>query len=193
MLIVMFKQHIQYIILFIATALLAGCMQPASQNHALTNDKRIQHLQQMRCWEANGRIAINDPKQNVTASFSWMQTQDHYTVRLSSAYTSETVTIDGDQNGFKVTNSSDSNSELHIEKTLPLQQFNSWLKGMPAAGTPQKITYDSHNQIQTLQQDGWLIEYQSYDNRSPVSLPTKMTATDGKTHAKILIKGWQKQ
>lgn len=183
--------HIPTLLLCLSTILLVGCMQPAAPRCTLAKEKRLQLLHQMHCWTIEGRIAINDPQQNITASFKWQQQQENFNVRFYSAFSSDSVTIAGNQTQFKVVASS--GDDVQLEKNLPLPQLSAWLKGMVATmTTATKTTYDRYNQLQTLQQDGWLIEYQNYLDLSPVSLPEKLTITDGQIKAKILIKNWQK-
>ncbi len=180
------------VILCLCTTVLVGCLQtPNAPSCKLPKYKRLEYLQQLSCWEVTGRIAIDNSQEHITASFKWQQTQDQFNVHFYSPYSSDTITIAGNQQQFKVIASS--SPDVQLEQNLPLPQLSSWLKGMATSiSTPANISYDRYNQLQTLQQDGWLIEYQNYADLAPVSLPEKLTITDGQIKAKILIKNWQK-
>lgn len=156
--------------------------------------RRVEYLQQLQTWQVEGRIAINKASDSVNAAFSWEQNQDKYRIHFTSPYTTESLTIIGDANGFHVTAlNGESEPEVQLEQNLPFQQMSAWLKGISAsASTPASTKYDANQQLQAMQQDGWLIEYQTYLLSSPYPMPGKLIISNGTTKAKILIKSWQK-
>ncbi|HSX20284.1 MAG TPA: lipoprotein insertase outer membrane protein LolB [Gammaproteobacteria bacterium] len=183
------------IVFYILLLTLTGCMQPKmGPQPILSKEKRVQYLQEMRQWQASGRIAITRGTENINASFTWKQDGKKYNIVFSSPFSSETVTVVGDDKQHKVLSCDDEDDEdMQLEQDLPFAQMAAWIKGaISPTSTPQIITYDRYNQIRTLQQDGWSLEFQTYTDCRPVSLPERMTITDGKTKAKLLIKNWQK-
>lgn len=188
----MFKHKFLYTLL--SVILLTGCMQAPRPQKIVPLEKRTQYLQQLQHWQATGRIAISDTQENINAAFTWKQDADKFHVHFSSPFSTDTVTITGDANNFKiVATSGNTDDDVQLEKQLPLLQMSAWLKGLAAINSsPVIIKYDRCNQLQTLQQDGWLIEYQNYAATEPISLPEKLTITDGNTKAKLLVKNWQK-
>lgn len=171
--------------------LLGGCMPPSPRCAA---SQRVEYLQQLQTWQIEGRIAINKATESVNAAFTWEQDQDKYRIHFTSPYTTESLTISGDANGFNVTaNNGEAEPEVQLEQNLPFKQLSAWLKGIPAANsTPQNTKYDASQQLQSMQQDGWLIEYQNYLLSSPYPMPGKLIISNGTTKAKLLIKNWQK-
>ncbi len=184
----MIRQHSCLTYLFLLLAL-TGCRQ-APTPCTLSLAKRTQYLQQMQAWQITGRISTTYRGENTTASFTWQQNNERYHIHFYSAFSTDTLTIVGDDKSFKATTNADAN-DLALEH-IPFQHLSQWLKGNVAATDVTKKSYDRYNQLQTLQQSGWVIEYQSYANTPPVSLPEKMTLTDGTTKAKVIIKNWQK-
>lgn len=185
----MIKQYSAKLIYLMLLLALTGCRQ-APTPCTLSKNQRTQYLQQMQSWQITGRISVTRGQENTTASFTWQQTNEHYKIHFYSAFSSDTLTIVGDKHSFKATSNADA-SDLALEH-IPFQHLSQWLKGNLATTNIIKESYDRYNQLQTLQQDGWLIEYQSYANTSPVSLPEKMTLSDGTTKTKLIIKNWQK-
>jgi outer membrane lipoprotein LolB len=174
----------------ILTLFIAGCMQRPDPNAIVSKQSRIQCLQQMQNWKAEGRVAIQDATQSQTASFKWQQNCQQYKVYIYSPFSTQSVTITGDATSRRVLAANGlSDPELALDEHLPLAQLGYWAKGLPTPNsTPTVLKYDSHNQLQQLQQDGWQIEYQKYQPCVPVSLPEKLTLTDGTTKVKLVIR-----
>lgn len=182
-------------ITYICVLLLAltGCVKTPCPQKKLSKETRAQYQQQMQHWQAHGRIAIQKADQNINASFDWEQNTDNYRIHFFSPFSSETLTIIGDAQQFKVITQNIDNRDVQLEKNLPFSELSSWLKGMPAKSSePNQAAYDSYNQLTNLQQGGWLIEYQEYEEIEPISLPTKLKIRKGTTYAKLVIKNWQK-
>jgi len=169
---------------------MTGCMQRPAPNAIVSKQARLQCLQQMQNWHAEGRVAIQDATQYQTASFRWQQRDQQYEVYLYSPFSTQSVTIIGDATSRRVVAANGvPDSELALDEHLPLTQLGYWAKGIPTPNsTPTALKYDSHNQLQQLQQDGWQIEYQKYQACDPVSLPEKLTLSDGTAKVKLFIK-----
>jgi outer membrane lipoprotein LolB len=188
----MLKQRFNLICSIVLLALLGGCMQPSKQPNTMSKQARSNYLQHLQHWQANGRVSIRTAEDNINASFTWRQDLDKYHTHFYSAFSNESLTIQGDQQHITaVTNNGEQDQEVKIEQNLPLAQLAFWLKGMPTPNSkPQSIKYDAQNQLLNLIQDGWTIEYQSYSANGPITLPEKLTATDGNTKVKLLIRKW---
>lgn len=169
---------------------MTGCMQRPDLNTIVSKQARLQCLQQMQNWQAEGRVAIQDANQSQTASFKWQQNYQQYKVYIYSPFSTQSVTITGDATYRRVLESNGvSDSELALDEHLPLAQLSYWAKGMPAPNSvPTALKYDAYNQLQQLRQDSWEIEYQKYQACAPVSLPEKLTLTDGTTKVKLFIR-----
>lgn len=165
-------------------------MQRPDPNAIVSTQTREQYLQQMQNWHAEGRVAIQDASQSQTASFQWQQNDQKYEVYLYSPFSTQSVTIAGDATSRRILAANGvSNPELELDEHLPLAQLGYWAKGLPTPNsTPTAIKYDVRNQLQHLDQDGWQIQYQKYQNYCSISLPEKLTLTDGTTKVKLFIK-----
>lgn len=176
-------------LILIIVLVLSGCMHKAP-TPKLSQATRVQYIQKMNCWHIKGRIAITRNDENLTASFTWAQNKDNYKVHFYSPFSNQTLTITGNKQNFKVTaTDQEAANALALEQQLPFVQLRAWLLGLPAAGD-YNASYDAYNQLETLQQDGWAIKYQSYMPRNPVSMPAKLTLEQTNMHVKIVIKSW---
>jgi outer membrane lipoprotein LolB len=165
-------------------------MQRPEPKTVVSKQARIQCLQQIPNWQAEGRVAIQDATQSQTASFKWQQNGSQYKVYIYSPFSTQSATIAGDATSRRVLASNGlSDPELALDEHLPLEQLGYWARGLPTPNSsPTLLKYDSFNQLQHLQQDDWQIEYQKYQSCVPVSLPEKLTLTDGTTKVKLVIR-----
>lgn len=53
---------------------------------------------------------------------------------------------------------------------LPLRGLADWVRARPAHGAPAQSTYDAAGRLATLEQHGWMIEYQEYGAGRPARL-----------------------
>lgn len=168
-------------------------MQPVPGPTAMVSKQaRRQYLQQMQTWRAEGRVSIQDKDQAQTASYKWQQQQQNYQAYFYSPFSNQSLTLSGNATEVKIESVHGmSADEIELEKNLPLAQLGYWAKGMPAPNSePQLLVYDSCNRLQKMQQDGWIVEYQSYTTTGPVGLPEKIAMHKDQIKVKLIIKRW---
>lgn len=172
---------------------ITGCMQPVPDSTAIISKQaRGQCLQQMQIWRAEGRVSIQDKDQAQTASYKWQQHYQNYQAYFYSPFSNQSLTLSGNATEVKVESVHGmSADEIELEKNLPLAQLGYWAKGMPAPSSePQFLVYDPCNRLQKMQQDGWIVEYQSYTALVPVGLPEKIAMHKDQIKVKLIIKRW---
>lgn len=179
-------------IVIILTVTQIGCKQPIAPINFDDPNTRNLYLHNLRCWEASGRVSIQSNQHTLTASFVWLQENEQYNLHFYSPLSSETVTIYGNQQGItSVVNNGETAQDLSLEENLPLTQLIFWLKGLPyISSKPQKANYNNKQQLQSLEQDGWYLEYQEYKTYDAISLPSKIILQNNNTKAKLFIKQW---
>ncbi|MGQ0544142.1 MAG: lipoprotein insertase outer membrane protein LolB [Betaproteobacteria bacterium] len=50
---------------------------------------------------------------------------------------------------------------------LPLAGLGDWVRARPSQGSPARTAYNDDGTLKTLEQGGWLIEYQEYEGERP--------------------------
>lgn len=167
-------------------------MQPARPTANASKQARLQCLQQMQNWEAEGRVSIQNKNQAHTASYKWQQAQQNYRAYFYSPFTSQSLTITGNATEVTIEEVHGMNAdEVEFEQNLPLAQLGYWARGMPSPNSPPKLlVYDACNQLQKMQQDGWLVEYQSYTTTEIITLPEKIVMQKDPIKVKLIIKRW---
>jgi outer membrane lipoprotein LolB len=181
---------IKHLTLTILVLCLTGCMQQPRATAIVSKQARLQCLQQMQVWQAEGRVSIQNKQQAQTASYKWQQNYQNYRAYFYSPFSNQSLTLSGNATEVKVESVQGmSADEIELEQNLPLAQLGYWAKGMPAPNSqPQLAQYDACNQLQKLQQDGWTVEYQSYAPGESISLPEKIAMQKEQIKVKLTIK-----
>jgi outer membrane lipoprotein LolB len=80
--------------------------------------------------------------------------------------------------------------QARLGATLPAGSMRFWMLGIPAPGEHRWLEPAAEGE-QTLEQDGWQINYQRYANDSGARVPVRIRATSGDTRVRIVIDRWR--
>jgi len=190
--------------LFLIPALLlaiSGCVQQPKTIPVLSVSNREQIINHMQNWQANGKLGIRFEHTGHNISFEWRQRKNNYFLYLYSLLASESARIKGSPKGATLVTldkqeytapTADRLVYEHMGWELPVSKLLYWIRGIPDPYSASRVAnYDAYNQLSTLRQDGWLIEYQSYHIMEPVSLPEKMTISNSKITLKFIVRDWK--
>lgn len=185
----------------IAGLTLTGCVpQHPQEIPKLTPQVRTQRLNNIQEWHIAGKVGIRDGNQGHNVSMEWQQNHDKYRLRFYSPFSTESVVVSGKPGDVTLITAdgkqytSPNPEQLlfeHVGWNIPFAGLRYWIKGQAAPySTPTKIKLDKYNQLQTLDQDGWHIDYQSYVVRDSITLPEKLTMTNQQFKLKIIVTHW---
>ena len=62
---------------------------------------------------------------------------------------------------------------------LPLAGLPDWVRARPVPGRPAQLRRTEAGQIESVEQDGWLIEYQTWDGALPARIKLSRSGADG--------------
>lgn len=181
--------------------LMAGC---ASQGDRSEQEPdwlvHSSNMKQLVNWNIDGRVAIRTTEQAETANLHWEQRDNNSQLRLSGPLGSHATLIESDGNTMEVRqgdersvwdlNSGEAQSRSGWD--LPLQALPHWLKGIPAPGIEvdaMRLETD-RELLQSLEQDGWQVSYERYEEFGDAILPTRVTIERDTTRARVLIRQW---
>ena len=190
----------------LAVAVLAGCRTapiqqppPASQAWDATRSE----LQARDHFALKGRVAVAAGKDGFSASLRWTQAGARSQVSLEGPLGAGAVQITSDGDALSIVNSHgdhlDSDAaradlEARLGFDPPLGSLRYWIRGVPDPATPAKETVDPQQQrLQSLQQDGWQIDYASYmpgDAGGNAWLPSRMTVQRTGVRVRLIVDGW---
>ncbi len=175
----------------LALAALAGCRTiPVQHPPAALQpwDVTRTELQARDHFSLKGRVAVAAGKEGFNASMRWTQDGARSSVSLQGPLGAGGVQISTDGNDLSVVNahgerldSDAARSEL-VERLgfdPPLNSLRYWVLGVPDPTAPAKEAVDPQQQrLQSLQQEGWQIDYNSY-MPAPVALTGGSPAAAG--------------
>jgi outer membrane lipoprotein LolB len=152
-------------------------------------------------WQAEGRLAVTQGKKGANASFVWQQTGDHFDVKLFGPFGSGAVYISGNPQWVTL---KETNGKIHSAKSpeqllqsvagwqVPLTGLHYWMRGIPSPkGQTTQHQIGDHGFLQSLQQDGWQIDYDGYLVDNATVLPSKLNLQNKKLKVKMVIKNWK--
>lgn len=170
-----------------------------SSSKDLSKGKAKSSATSISSWVISGAMAARNTKKGWTASLNWVQQgANKYQIRLFGPVGGGTVIID--KNGSVVTFadgpkkvSSRNADELLQQQTgirLPVKNLYYWVRGLPAPGAVQSSHNDANNNLVSLTQAGYSINYSNYASIGNVNLPGKIHLQGHGVTIKLAIKRW---
>ena len=150
---------------------------------------------------ASGKIALRTAEQAESASLIWQQLGESSHLRLSGPMGLSATTVDS--NGKQVVirqgdetrrwDIDDPAPEYSLGWSLPLKALQYWLKGVPAPELElERLRLDPAGKLPlSLQQQGWRVDYQAFDNFEGYILPTRLQVSREDTSARIILRRWE--
>src|SRR6185437_948197 len=192
-----------------AVAVVAGCrtvpvQQPSAIPPSQAWDVTRSQLQAKDHFGLKGRVAVAAGKEGFSAGLRWTQDGTRSRVSLEGPLGVGAVQITADGDNLSIVNShgdhldsdaarADLSARLGFDP--PLGSMRYWILGVPEPGMPAKESGNPQQQrLQSLQQDGWQIDYASYMSGSngggPPWVPAKMTVQREGVRVRLIVDGW---
>lgn len=188
--------------------MIGGCStlvnKPATLNDsekALHWDTLQKQLLAIHNWQINGRIGFKVPGHSGSASLTWIQNNDTYTLSISGPFEQSLAKIRGDSKtviahiaGRSTPLKGTSPEQIMLNITgwsLPISGLRYWVRGLPYPDIKSKITLNGQGQPATIIQQGWHITYRGYDSINGTPLPASIKVIGGKIMLNIAINKWQ--
>ena len=74
---------------------------------------------------------------------------------------------------------------------IPVDSLAWWVRGLEAPGRPGSANIGEDGTLESLEQDGWSIEFGRYREFAGIDLPVKMTARQAERTVKIAVREWE--
>jgi outer membrane lipoprotein LolB len=183
--------------------LLAGCATQAPQQDIERSADQWQaqqvKLQQLQTWELNGKVGLRTPEDSTSANLDWRQTPYHFRMLLSGPLGSGRSVLEGREGRVSLTTSegrfeAESPEELMQQElgwSLPVSDLTDWIRGLPAADSPHRMTQDNLAFPATLVQDGWTIDYRQWIRSDGLWLPSRIVMNYGDLRVTLVVTRWQ--
>lgn len=188
--------------IFIAL-LLSGCATvpktTAPSPSQLTWHQREAQLNSIKNWTLKGAVSVRQPNKASIVSLTWQQQGQQYQQTLAGPFDIGAIKIIGRPGHVALWKSSQeklvaSNPESLLQQAvgwrLPVQNLYYWVRGLPAPNSPAKKQLDASNRLLTLRQNGWQINYNSYQTVNGVDLPNTIVLSTTNLTVKMVIRQW---
>jgi outer membrane lipoprotein LolB len=188
----------------VAVAVVAGCRTAPPIQQPTTGaqpwDVTRPALQARDHFQLKGRVAVAAGKDGFNASLRWIQAGPVSQVSLEGPLGAGGVQITADGDKLNIVNSHgerlDSDA-AHAELAArlgfdpPLSSLRYWIQGVPDPATPSREKVDPQQQrLQSLEQDGWQIDYTAYMPGGGASLPSRLTLQRSGIRVRLVVDGW---
>lgn len=196
---------------FMATAcaalLLAGCASHAVRTPAVPVDRAKAQSQDARRsgvvdWNLSGRIAVSTGKQGGSGRIDWETRDDRYSISLSAPVTRQSwrlagnaahARLEGVQGGPR---ESDDVEALLRETTgwdIPVRAMTHWVRGIGASTDEfgaARVVYGEGNRPVRLEQAGWVIDFEQWQDAGEPAMPTRLVATRSGAKVRLIVDEW---
>lgn len=159
----------------------------------------LQTLQLIREFSLQGRIGIQTNPKGFSGSLQWQHQQTSDEIALFSPLGSQVASIishpdqialiDAAGNRFTSVNAETLTQEV-LGWRLPLHGLADWALGRPAASPIEDMRWNTQGLLTYLEQDGWKIEFDNYQQQGQYMLPGKIYLKSVQLNLKLLVEKW---
>jgi outer membrane lipoprotein LolB len=152
-------------------------------------------------WQLNGRVALHYDDEGWHASLIWQQQPGAYRLRLIGPLGQGAVELNGDAqevvlreaNGsVRVSRDAETLLQDALGWSLPVSGLYYWVRGLPDPGVPAgPLRLDAMGRMVALNQSGWEIRYDGYDEAGGRELPTRISLRSGAIRVRLIIDDWR--
>lgn len=182
--------------LMICLLSLVGCatVSPVKMPPTYSRAKQIKQFQAIKNWHLTGVLSIRTQNAGDSLHWSWQQNNKNYLILLSGPLGLGTIRVTGKphvvllerSDGKKF--SAPSADQLLAEQTgwpLPIENLFYWIRTLPAPNASYQTKLNTNQQIATLIQDDWVIQYQYANNKI---FPTQIILKNTGILIKIIVR-----
>lgn len=197
----------RFLILLCLVFFFSGCVSvrtpsPGKQDFSITSIKKRQaSLKRLKSWEADGAFSIQHaPQKPVIAAYKWQQFGNRNTrIRISSSldlYSAiirrrpGSVTLQKNNQQIYHAKTATQLMQRNLGWSLPIVNLSYWIKGAKAPGKSREQA-NVFGHLLTLYQQGWTIDYGSYETVSGIDLPKVIYMSRPGFEMKIVVNNWK--
>ncbi|MFT4635567.1 MAG: outer membrane lipoprotein LolB [Chitinophagales bacterium] len=148
--------------------------------------ERRQRTEMLNSWRYSAKIGLFAPGLNEQANLVWQFADQSNDIRLYGPLGVGAIKLQFDQYGVVL---SDNKGLLHrgtsaeqlltriVGWPIPIDALSSWMFVLPTKQSTYRYRLDENQQIETLEQLGWTIEYSDYRDYGGQLMPKKVVAT----------------
>lgn len=157
-------------------------------------------MQDLSVWQVDGRTAVSSDQGGGKLALRWSQDGRHFDIRLMTFFGQQQARLEGVSGGHsrllrpdQPPVQADNEDQLMQEAlgwSLPLTGLRYWVMGLAQPGVALRKAVDNQGRLIWLEQDGWRIDYTSYQSVAGLSLPHKLRLKHGQLSARLVLDSW---
>jgi len=146
-------------------------------------DARKAVLESLSEWEFTGSINVRDAEEAHSSRIRWRQNNELYRINLWGTFNIGATEVNGKPGEVRIEQEgeepiiTDTPEQLLYDRIgyeLPVTELNFWIKGIPAPGPSQELSFADNQQLLGFVQAGWRVDYLGYTNFGQQTLPTRI-------------------
>lgn len=187
---------------WLAILLLAGCAShpPLTDTHPVRWHDHARAVQAVQAWELQGRVALQVGEEGWHGGLHWQQFPDAYRVQISGPFGQGGIQLEaGDglvrfRQGERIAQASDAEALMQQELgwSLPMGGLGHWVRGVPRRPALASLAFDAEGRLARLEEDGWVVDYQRYDEGLQPPLPIRMRLEHAGLRVRLVVDRWQR-
>jgi outer membrane lipoprotein LolB len=185
-----------FFLILIFIGLLSGCAHQTAAPVIMDRQHYQQQLSQLHAWQLDGKIGVRHADKVDSAAVHWEQDKTRFDIFLSGPLGAGATRLTGTPESLVMfdndgEHSTTSNLQQLIQQrlgwTFPVEQLPQWVLG--ATDNP-RAKFNPDHTLAGFEQDGWDIQYLSYQATGKFLLPEKIVLTQDDLRVTLVIKSW---
>ena len=185
--------------LMTAVLLLAACRTVVPTTTESAAQRRAQ-LRAITNYDFTSRVASVVGTQGFSAAMDWQQRSSDSALQIRAPFGLASLDIDyrdgqlllRASDGTRVSGAvADEKLREWLGFTPPLASFRYWLLGCSDPASVSDELFDEQQRLTQLKQDGWQVDYQSYQQSARQWLPQRLSIERDGRKLKLVISHWQ--
>lgn len=134
----------------------------------------------------------------VKGNLHWRQLPDSFDMRVAGPFGIGAATISGQGREVSIrtskrsftTQDPEGDLKARLGWTFPVSHLRYWVLGQPAPGSRADFALDDDGHIVSLEQDGWTLAFDEYQDAGPLALPRKFEVANSEIRLKVVVDTW---
>jgi outer membrane lipoprotein LolB len=134
----------------------------------------------------------------VKGDLTWRQAPEAFDMRVAGPFGIGAATITGRGKEIEirtskrsfVTRDPEGDLKSRLGWSFPVSHLRYWILGQPAPGSRAEFGLDGGGRLETLEQDGWTLEFDEYQKVGELDLPRKLQVANSEIKLKIVVDSW---
>jgi outer membrane lipoprotein LolB len=185
-------------VLLLASLLLQGCalLKHSERTEQAWQSHRAQ-LSRVDRFTLQARVSSGGIF-GVKGNLTWRQAPDEFDMRVAGPFGIGAATIAGRGREIEIrtakgsfkTKDPEADLKSRLGWSFPVSHLRHWILGQPAPGSRAEFGLDGEGRLETLEQDGWTLEFEEYQSAGALELPRKLQVANSEIKLKIVVDSW---